>query len=202
MKKTLRKVVAVLFALACCCRPVVAWDENPPASVPYQMQLPTPQRVMYRNPDGSCVQCSNSMTGTCQNEPAFAYLLWDSPYGKAVRGGSYPSRVEDYAERRHVPIYNVTGTSTWEWMRWACKTGRFAAIGAGRAHFQTLYGWDDKGTESLDDDVWYVCNNNSPSQVDAYSWRQFQSLHLASGQWIVVIDRPPPAATPRYVKWW
>lgn len=174
----------------------LAAQEQPPPAVPYAMELPPGVRAWYRNPDGSCVQCSIGMCGIWQNVPAAYTLLWDTPYGPKVRGGSGPSRVEAYADRREIPVFNVTGSTTWEWMRWAARTRRMAAIGAGGNHFQTLYGWDPGRN------VWYVCNNNSTGRVDEYSWDAFRRLHLASGQWIVVIDRPPPAPVPQYASWW
>lgn len=164
--------------------------------VSYVMELPSEVRAWYRNPDGSCVQCSIGMCGIWQNEPAAATLLWDTQYGARVRGGSGPNRVEAYADRRQIPVYNVTGSNTWDWMRWAARTRRMAAIGAGGSHFQTLYGWDPSKNH------WYLCNNNSTHKVDEYTWEEFRRLHLASGQWIVVIDRPPPAPVPQYVRWW
>lgn len=160
------------------------------------MALPSGVRAWYRNPDGSCVQCSIGMCGIWQNVPEAYTLLWDTPYGSAVRGGSSPSRVEAYADRRQIPIYNVTGRPTWDWMRWAAITGRFAAIGAGRAHFQTLYGFDPQT------DTWYVCNNNSTRKIDAYSKSSFERLHLASGEWCVILDRPPVPPPPVYRLWW
>ncbi len=178
-----------------------AADQAPDAT-PFRMELPSRIRAWFRNDDGSCVQCSIGMCGIWQQTPEASTLLWDTEYGHRVRGGSSPSRVEDYAERRKIPVYNVTGSGTWEWMQWAAATGRFAAIGAGSSHFQTLYGWDPRGTETLDDDRWYVCNNNSTGKIDEYTWQEFRRLHLASGQWVVVIDKPPPPANPRYFKWW
>lgn len=171
-------------------------DEQAPDVVPYKMELPSGVRVWFRNPDGSCVQCSIGMCGVWANVPAAYTLLWDTEYGQRVRGGSGPSRVEAYAERRHIPVYNVTGTMTWDWMRWASRTRRFAAIGAGSSHFQTLYGWNPAKDE------WFVCNNNSPTKVDKYTWESFRRLHLSSGQWIVILDKTPPAPPPQYVKWW
>ena len=43
---------------------------------------------------------------------------------------------------RGIRAFNVTGSNTWDWMKWAAETGRGAAIGAGTAHFQTLMGYD------------------------------------------------------------
>lgn len=160
------------------------------------VDLPREIRQWFRNPDGSCVQCSIGMCGVDQNVPAAATLLWDTEYGPRERGGSYPSRVAAYSQRRGIRIYNITGESTFDWMKWAAETGRGAAIGAGRAHFQTLMGYDPRtGT-------WYVCNNNSPHRIDAYDEATFRRLHLASGQWVVILDYPPHPERPQYVQWW
>jgi hypothetical protein len=158
--------------------------------------FPKEVRVWFRNPDGSCVQCSIGMCGVWQNVPAATTLLWKTEYGPAVRGGSYPSRVEAYCDARSIPAYNVTGSNTWDWMKWCASTGRMAAIGAARVHFQTLVWWNQETNR------WYVCNNNSPTVIDEYTWAQFRSLHLASGQWVVILKTPPPPALPEFVPWW
>ena len=101
------------------------------------MELPKDVRGWFRNPDGSCVQCSIGMCGTWNNVPEAATLLWNTEYGNAIRGGSWPSRVADYCSERGIRAFNVTGDTTFEWMEWAARTGRFAAIGAGTRHFQT-----------------------------------------------------------------
>lgn len=160
------------------------------SAVELAVNLPEDQRVRFRNPDGSCVQCSIGMLGVHQSVPAAEMLLWKSEYGPAERGGSGPSRVSRYCRERGIKVYNVTGSTTWEWMRWACATHRGAAIGAGSSHFQTLVGHDPQSN------TWYVCNNNSPTVIDAYSDAAFRRLHLASGQWIVVLDYPAPAKPP------
>lgn len=161
-----------------------------------QMNLPADVRAWYRNPDGSCVQCSIGMCGADQNVAAAAALLFDTEYGPAVRGGSDPARVARYCDARGIRAYNVTGSQTFEWMKWAARNGRGCAIGAGRRHFQTLYGYDP------DRERWFVCNNNSTSRIDEYDERSFHNLHLASGPWVVVLDYPPHPATPRIEKWW
>lgn len=158
--------------------------------------LPKEIRTWFRNPDGSCVQCSIGMCGVDQNVPAAATLLWDTEYGPRERGGSGPSRVSAYCNRRDIRAFNITGTSTWDWMKWAAQTGRGAAIGAGSAHFQTLMGYDPSSS------TWYVCNNNSPSRIDEYDEAAFRRLHLASGQWVVILDYPPHPERPRYACWW
>lgn len=181
-----------------------SFPQTPAVKGIYTLEEPSDLRGWYRNPDGSCVQCSIGMVGmnlvgsTYYSKGAWsaATLLWDTDYGAKVRGGSNPSRVESYSARRGIPIYNVTGEGTFDWMKWAAKTGRFAAIGAGGSHFQTLYGYNPKT------DVWYVCNNNSTSKVDEYSMDEFRSLHLASGRWIVVLDLPPAPVVPQYIPWW
>jgi hypothetical protein len=165
-------------------------------SCPHRLEVPPDIRAYYSNPDGSCVQCSIGMCGIWSDEPKAYTLLWNTQYGPAVRGGSWAGRVETYARQRQMSIYNVTGSSTFEWMEWCCRTGRFAAIGAGTSHFQTLAGFDPTSR------TWYVCNNNSPTKIDTYSDSQFRRLHLASGPWIVVLDDVPPPMCPRYLPWW
>ena len=167
--------------------------------VPTSMQLSEATRNWFRNPDGSCVQCSISMAGVHCNNLNAATLLWDSPYGPAVRGGSWPSRVEQYCDQRGIRAWSVTGNTvddTLPWMTWAAKTGRFAAMGAGRSHFQTLYGY-----EPGSDRPWLVCNNNSPSRIDRYGDQEFRALHAASGPWVVVLTQPS-SDPPTLVKWW
>lgn len=161
------------------------------------MQLTTEQRrwfVNNTNP-GSCVQCSIAMCGVHCNDIRASTLLWDTPYGEHVWHGSWPQRVAQYCDERGIQAWNVTGETTWDWMRWAAKTGRFAAIGAGTAHFQTLYGYDPETR------TWYVCNNQTPGKVDRYTDAAFRRLHLASGQWCVVLRRSS-SAPPRIVEWW
>lgn len=160
------------------------------------VDLPAELRSWYRNPDGSCVQCSIGMCGVDQNVPAAATLLWDTEYGKRERGGSGPSRVAEYSRRRGIRIYNVTGRETYEWMKWASRNGRGAAIGAGSAHFQTLVGYDPSAG------AWWVCNNNSTRKIDEYSEAGFRRLHEASGNWIVILDYPPHPPRPRLTAWW
>jgi len=182
------KKLSILLTLILCFTGVVKANE---------MELPPEVRAFYRNPDGSCVQCSIGMNGAYLNNINAATLLWDTKYGDAVRGGSWPGRVASYAKERGLKIYNVTGTD-WQfmksWMEWAVKTGRYAAIGAGRAHFQTLYGKDGE--------TWKVCNNNSTYKIDQYSEDSFRRLHEASGYWMVILQDVPAPPHPRYVKWW
>ena len=155
--------------------------QSPPTDHATFMELPAEYRAWFKNPDGSCVQCSNGLVGMHINRPEWTFLLWDTPYGPAVHGGSWPGRVSDYARQRGMKLFNVTGNNfndTRPWMLWAARTNRFCAIGAGNAHFQTLYGY-----VPTDAKPWKVCNNNSPQKIDEYSEDEFRRLHLASGPW-------------------
>lgn len=168
-----------------------------------QDQLKFPGEVCgwYVNLDGSCVQCSIGMCGTYQNCPQAATLLEDTPYGPRVRGGSGPARVESYADRRGIPLYNVTGSNTWDWMKWAAKTGRMSAIGCFGRHFQTLLWYDPTPGEPR---PWCVRNNwrGTTDQTARYTESEFRRHHLSSGQWVVVLKTPPPPPEPVYVAWW
>ena len=129
---TLSLLVAVT-ALA-----TAASGQSPSTEHAAYMELPPEYRQWFRNPDGSCVQCSNGMVGMHINRPEWTFLLWDTPYGPAVHGGSWPGRVADYARQRGMHIFNVTGNDyadTRPWMLWAAQTNRFCAIGAGRLAF-------------------------------------------------------------------
>ncbi len=161
-----------------------------------QMRLSVAMRNKFWNPDGSCVQCSIGMCGISCNDPNAAMVLWDTKYGKAIRGGSWPARVAAYFQERGIKGWNVTGEeNTFPWMMWAIKTRRFAAIGAGSAHFQTLYGYDFKRNK------WLVCNNQTPGKIDEYDEAAFRRLHMASGPWIVVLAKPA-SEPPEVVEWW
>lgn len=166
------------------------------------MDYPGEVCVWFVNQDGSCVQCSISNCGVWHNDPNAATLLFDSAnFGSRVRGGSSPSRVEGYADRRQIPIYNVTGEPTWEWMKWVAKTGRMAAIGYFSSHFQTEIWYNP---DPSDPKPWKVRNNwyNTTSVNNEYTESQFRHYHLASGQWIVVLKAPPPPMQPLYTSWW
>ncbi len=164
-----------------------------------QLELPGYVSQWFVNQDGSCVQCSISNCGVWQNVPQASTLLFDTDYGSRVRGGSGPSRVEAYCDRRSIPAYNITGSSTWEWMKWSAKTGRMAAIGCFSAHFQTLL-YYESGAEK----PWKVRNNWYGTTSTYYEWteEEFRRHHLASGQWIVVLKTASPPMLPIYVKWW
>lgn len=190
------KVGLILLAIWCLSQRGHGQDRP---TVPTSMQLSAETRSWYRNPDGSCVQCSIGMAGVHGNDLNAASLLWDTEYGPAVRGGSWPSRVEAYCDRRGIKAWSVTANTvdeTLPWMVWAARTGRFAAIGAGQAHFQTLYGYDP-----LSERPWMVCNNNSTHRIDRYGEAEFKRLHAASGPWVVILERAS-SDPPSLVKWW
>jgi hypothetical protein len=195
VKRLLSAVVCAAF-LAC------LWAACPPA-VRSQDQLQFPGEVSqwFVNRDGSCVQCSLSNCGVWQNVPQASTLLFDTEYGSKVRGGSGPSRVEAYANRRHIPIWNVTGKNTFDWMRWASKTGRMSAIGCFGSHFQTCLYFDPRaGVEK----PWKVRNNWFGTTGTYYEWTEaeFKKNHLASGQWVVILKTPSPPMLPVYGEWW
>ena len=177
---------------------VTAEPEDPRLAV----DLPVEVRRWYKNfpapgtGEGSCVQCSIGMCGVDQNVPAASSLLWDSEYGRAELGGSYPSRVAAYARERGLRVYNVTGSGTIDWMRWAMSTGRGAAVACDSAHFQTLVGYDRQSQ------TWQVCDNNHPDRIDVYSDAEFRRLHAVTGQWVVILDYPPHPSRPQYARWW
>jgi hypothetical protein len=161
--------------------------------------VPAELRELYRNPDGSCVQCSIGMCGIDANVPEAYTLLVDSEFGSKVRGGSWPGRVTEYAKERGIKCWNVTGRQTYDAMSWACDTGRCAAIGFKTSHFCTLLG-SQVGRDGQR--RWFVCDNNTPEKVDEYDDQEFRALHQASGPWCVILDQPPAPVRPRYAKWW
>jgi hypothetical protein len=166
-----------------------------------QLTLPGEVSTWFVNRDGSCVQCSISNCGVWQNVPQASTLLFDSDYGRQVHGGSGPSRVEAYGDARGIPCYNVTGSNTWQWMKWAAKSGRIAAIGCFRAHFQTLLWFNP---DPADSKPWKVRNNWGGTTDEHYEFseEEFKRHHLASGQWVVILNTPPPPMPPLYVQWW
>jgi hypothetical protein len=170
-------------------------DENDPKIDAFQ--VPSSIRKWYRNPDGSCVQCSIGLCGADQDVAEAATLLWDSEYGPKERGGSEPTRVGRYAASRKISLWNITGSpASIDWAIWACETGRGCALGAGGSHFQTLVGYIPSTK------TWHVVNNNSTDRVDVYTDEQFRRLHAASGPWTVVLCGPPHPCVPEYVEWW
>lgn len=164
-----------------------------------QMHLSDEQRGWFVNPDGSCVQCSIGMCGVHVGDLNAACLLWDTAYGRAERGGSGPSRVAGYCNRRGIEAWNITGRETKDWMIWAAKTRRFAAIGFFAVHFQTEYGYDP-GTKE-----WLVANNWYADPVDCeitkYSDSEFDRHHKRSGEWAVILKKPR-AKPPKYLDTW
>lgn len=161
-----------------------------------QMRMPKDTFKDYRNPDGSCVQCSIGMVGTWMNVPAAANLLWRTEYGPAVRGGSHPGRVRSYCDARNIAIWNITGSETMAWMEWAARNRRGAAIGFKPNHFCTLVGMSD------DAQTFYVVDNNTPYRVDRYTRSEFIRRHLQSGRWCVVLQGPAPPPALKVIPWW
>lgn len=175
--------------------PPAVWPSRP------MMTLPKETLTWFYNPDGSCVQCSNSMVGAYYCDFNQATLLFSSEYGSPERGGSGPDRVARYCRARGIEIYNVTGRDFEDikpYIDWSLKTGRFAAIGYFGQHFQTLYGKD------FGKNLYYV-QNNWNGTFDApyeHSEATFKRNLEASGAWMVIPKRPPPAPEPIYSQWW
>lgn len=172
-----------------------AWAvENMAADEYFGEMFPKAQREAFENSSGSCVMFSTSAAGIWQNQPIAWTLTWDTEYGCAVRGGSTPSRFERDAKARGLDALSVTGSMTYDYMRWGIRNGRWVAIGAGTAHFQTLVDYDDRGTPQTSDDYWYVWNCNRYHTVTRYTDAEFRRLHEASGRWCIVMkaypDRP------------
>jgi hypothetical protein len=171
-------------------------EHSPPAAVRqwYYNHGNTGDRDDRGRPMGDCVQVSLGMHGVRNADIVTSLLCWDSPFGLAIRGGSGPSRVAEYCRQRGIRAYNVTGNDiedTYAWAVYAATTGRGAAIGFGKQHFQFLCGFDRERN------VWLVCDNNSPEAIDEYTDEEFRAMHAASGFWIVVLDCsiPPPPVT-------
>jgi hypothetical protein len=192
------KLPAILLCVLCLVGSQRTFAEIECPDERLSFDVPEDIRQWYRNHTGSCVQCSIGMCGVHQNVPNAATLLWKSEYGSAEIGGSGPSRVANYARKRGLRVYNITGRQTYDWLRWAYRNGRPAAIGASPVHFQTGAGCHPKEGDA----TWYVCDNNSPRQIDEYSQRGFERLHESSGTWIVILDYPPTPPRPVIVAWW
>lgn len=183
-------------------KPVVISDD--PQLYQSSMQLSSEAICWYYNTDGSCVQCSFGMCGVHCKDLNAASILFDTPYGKAERGGGWPSRTASYCDKRGIKAWNVTGwPTTREWAIWCTQTGRFAAIGYFGSHFQTLYAYDPKHETNGKSTPWGIMNNwsRSNAKIDWYSEDDFKRQHLNSGPWIVVLERPC-SDNPQIVKWW
>lgn len=152
--------------------------------------FPAIQRQALENRSGSCVYISTMAAGINQNNANAWTLAWKTEYGSACRGGSWPSRFEADAARRGLKVESVTGSGTYDAMRRAVKAGKWVAIGCGRAHFQTLVGYDDRGTADTSDDWWYVWNCNDFHAVTKYQHAEFVRAHRASGEWCIVLEEP------------
>lgn len=161
--------------------------ENIPADEYFGRMFPREQREAYENSSGSCVYMSTAAAGLWQNVPLAWTLPWDTEYGTACRGGATPSSFERNAKARGLLAVSVTGSKTYEWMKWAIRNGRWCAIGAGRAHFQTLVGCDEQAG------TWDVWNCNDRNVVTRYTDAEFQQLHKACGNWCIVLIEYPDA---------
>ena len=163
------------------------------------IDLPEDQRVRYRNPDGSCVQCSIGMCGCWRSNQAAARLLHNSEYGPAVRGGSGPERVARYCQERQIAVWNITGPATTDWVLWSLHTGRGAAVLYGSNHFVTAVGYRPHTQEVA------ICDNNSPTRIQWMTLGEFKRRHLAWGGqgWTVILKGPSaPGRDVWFLPWW
>jgi len=166
------------------------------------VDLPEDVRARFKNPDGSCVQCSIGILGADQNVRPAELLLWDSVYGRAVRGGAGASRVREYCAERGIEAWIIEG-DTWPWIEWALKTGRGCAVTYGTGHVLTAVG--------ISGDWIALCDNNSPRRID---WvrrdlflrehepycRQCRRRH--EGFCLILKAPPAPGREPTYLRWW
>lgn len=174
------RLLAILMLLAA---PVLAQHE---------FFMPREQFERFKNRvgpkgEGSCVQASISMCGAHHGLPPAELLLVDSPYGPAELDGSWPERVERYAASRGMPIWNVEGAQTIEWIEWALDRGCYAAITYGDRHMICAVG--RRGND------FYICDNNYPSEIRRVSREVFLREHRHhGGGWCVILKTagPPP----------
>ncbi len=170
------------------------------------VNLPESVRVRYHNTDGSCAHCSIGLIGADQNVPAAAWLLWDSEYGRAVRGAGWPTQVRTYCRARGIDPWIVEGTSreTMPWIEWALRTGRGAAVTWNPGHMIAAVGISPRGQWIA---VW---DNNQPRAIRWVSRQTFLAKHGAQRHggmyyqaWAVILDAPPaPGVDPIFFRWW
>jgi hypothetical protein len=141
------------------------------------------------------------MAGVACNLQAAENLLWQSPYGPPIRGGSSPSRVKAYCDARRLPAWNVTGPDSMQWVEWALRNGRPCGILWGQNHMITAVGYS--GQSITKQSYIAVCDNNSPQRIDWYAYDDFKRRHNAwGGGWVVIFQTPPPPGKAPLVAWW
>ncbi len=99
-------------------------------------------------------KCSSSLHAVVENR------IWSSGFAWFLAG-----RVAGYCQSRGIKAYNVTGGGTTKIYAICCSHWTLRRDWSGYYTLQTLYGWDNKGTADERDDVWYVCNNQSPERL-------------------------------------
>lgn len=163
-------------------------------------RMPPDQFARFRNRagpkgQGSCVYASISIAGAHGNMPSAENLLWPSPYGPPLMDGSWPERIEREFAQRNIPIYNVEGSQTLDWIDWALDQGHYAAITYGVAHMITAVSRQSDGHYDIVD-------NNFPTEVRRVTRAVFIREHRRyGGGWAVILRGPAPppwqsAATP------
>jgi hypothetical protein len=173
-----------------------------PAKV-HHFLMPREQMARFRNipnpanGEGSCVFASSACAGAHAGIASAEYFLEDHPrFGPAVLGGAWPERVEREFAKRKIPIYNIEGSQTIEWIQWALKRGHYVPITYGVAHMIAAVG------VSEDAQTWWIWDNNYPTEVRKVSRSVFIKEHRRfGGGWCVIFKRggPPPWVWPKQI---
>lgn len=185
---------------AATCLALIVSAQQP--SLPYLM--PDAQFERYRNyanhnGEGSCVWMSMGMAGSHSHVVAGEYMPFESEYGRKENGGAGPQDVARACAERGISAYNIEGSATVQWVEWALRTGRYAAISYGRAHMIAAVGISPDGA------TFYIRDNNRPSVTQAVRRDEFiRQLRLYTGGWAVVYDAPPPPpwSRPAITQYW
>lgn len=168
----------------------------------HDFSMPVEQRLRFRNKrgprgQGSCVYASISLCGAHHNLPSAEYLLEEHPiWGPPVLDGSYPERVErDMANRRYpIPIWNISGTQTINWIDHFLEQGSWVAITYGERHMITATGKTQDGS-------YWIVDNNYPQEERLVLREVFLREHRRTGGgWCVILKTPgpPPWTRARY----
>jgi len=193
--RRLRPILLILILLA-------AWCVTGPATAagPQDFFLPADQWLRFRNrahpgnDQGSCVFASWAASGCHEGVIAAECLLEnDDQFGPPELGGAWPERVQRVAQKRGIPIYNIEGPETIEWIDWALDQGHYASITYGQAHMINVIGRDAAGR-------YWLWDNNYPDEQRPVDRNTFLREHrLYGGGWAVIgkLSGPPPWTRPK-----
>lgn len=161
--------------------------------------MPAEQFARFRNRrgpkgEGSCVQASIAAAGAHHGMPEAEWLLEPSAYGPPELDGSWPDRTARYAATRRMPIWNIEGAQTLQWIEWALRRGCYVSITYGAAHMINAVGI------SPDGQTVYLWDNNVPTEIRPVPIEVFVREHRSyGGGWAVILQTvaPPPWQTAR-----